>query len=420
MEMVELQREAEPGIEDVTCHYRAVSALLQPFTGYVPTSTFAHRVVGPPTSMLSAAQRRAARNDPLSFRYAVGRGAGSSQTEAVEWLAECRNQGVLRPVGPVVFVYRQSDGDLAVTGIVADLSLSAYNSGQVKRHEKTIAKTERKMADYVRTTRIYGNPVALAHRPHAGVDAIVAAHTGRDAATTFTTADGLSHQLWGVEGDEAEELCRGFSNVLYITDGHHRLAAASLVALEEGRMDARLPVGLFSAEDLMLRSFARCVADPGFDAKIVIDRLRSEHRMEEVSDLEARPRVRLEFGVKIRGRHFRLQIDRHNIPDDPYNSLDVNLLQSLILGPVFGITDPRRDKRLRFVADLPKGSQTDINCDAWLLPLPATVSDVMAVADSGRFMPPKSTWFAPKLPSGLVIRLLDKSQNGLLPRLRSP
>jgi uncharacterized protein (DUF1015 family) len=387
-----------------------MSALLRPFTGYFPTSVFAHRVVAPQASTLSADQREAARNDPLSFRYSAGRSAGVSQAEAVEWLAECQNQGALRPVGPAVLAYRQGDGDRAVTGIVADVSLSAYNAGLVKRHEKTIAKTARKMADYMRTTRIYGNPVALAHRPRSGVNARIAAHTAREADTIFTTVDGLTRQLWAIEGDEAEELCREFNNVLNITDGHHRLAAAALVATQEGRLDAGLPVGVFSADQLTLRSFARCVVDPDLDADTVIERLRSEHRMQEVSEFEVRPGARFEFGVKIRDRYFKLQIDRRKIPDDHYQSLDVNLLQNMILGPVFGITNPRRDKRLRFVADVPGASEADNHPDAWLLPLPVAVDDVIAVADSGQVMPAKSTWFAPKVPSGLVVRLLDRNQ----------
>ena len=124
---------------------------------------------------------------------------------------------------------------------------------------------------------------------------------------------------------------------------------------------------------------------------------------------EARPRNRFEYGVKVGGASYRLRIDEANVPDDLYRSLDVNLLQDLILEPVFGIENPRQDGRLHFIPDLPEGNGDDeIDCGAWFLPYPATVSDVMAVADSGSAMPPKSTWFAPKLPSGLVIRLLDK------------
>jgi uncharacterized protein (DUF1015 family) len=383
--------------------------MLEPFTGYVAVSEFAPRIVGPPVSTLSPDQQKAARSDPLSFRHVVGKGAGAPKKEARKWLRICQDEGVLAPVGPAVFVYRLAKGDLVTTGIVADVSIAAYDSGLVKRHETTISKTERKMAKYMRSTRIYGNPVALAHRENAGLSALIAAHSLRDADFGFTAADGYAHSLWVVDGNEAHDLCRGFHDTLYITDGHHRLAAASVVASEEGRRNHHIPAGLFSAEELRLRSFARCVIDPDLDAAAAVERLGSEHHLEEASDGDVRPRQRHEYGVKIDGRSFRLRIDDADVPDDLYRSLDVNLLQDLILEPVFGIENPRQDGRLHFIPDLPDGNSDDeIECDAWFLPYPASVSDVMAVADSGRAMPPKSTWFAPKLPSGLIIRLLDK------------
>ena len=386
-----------------------MSALLEPFTGYFPTPEFAPRIVGPPVSTLSPDQREAARSDPLSFRHVVGKGAGAPKKEAHEWLRTCQEAGALTPVGPAVFVYRLAKGDLVTTGIVADVSIAAYDSGLVKRHETTISKTEHKMAEYMRSTRIYGNPVALAHREHAGLTAMIAAHSSGEVDFNFTAADGYTHSLWVVGGDEAYELCRSFFDTLYITDGHHRLAAASVVAAEEGRVNPHIPAGLFSADELRLRSFARCVIDPDLDAAEAIARLGSEHHLEEVAYGDARPRSRGEFGVKIGGSSYRLRVEDPDIPNDVYRSLDVNLLQDLILGPVFGIENPRQDGRLHFIPDLPERTGDDeIDCDAWFLPYPASVSDVMAVADSGRAMPPKSTWFAPKLPSGLVIRLLDK------------
>ena len=136
-------------------------------------------------------------------------------------------------------------------------------------------------------------------------------------------------------------------------------------------------------------------------------RLRDEHRLEPVSEVEARPRGRFDFGVRIGGDSYRLHIDRERIPDDMYRSLDVNLLQDLILEPMFGITNPRQDPRLRFVADMAEMRGSDSGCSAYFLPFPVAVDDVLAIADHGLAMPPKSTWFAPKLPSGLVIRLLD-------------
>ncbi len=385
-----------------------MTALLEPFSGYVPAPELAHRVVGPPVSMLSPDQREAARLDPLSFRHVVGRGAGSSHEEAMEWLDTCRREGVLRPVGPAVFAYQIAKGDMLTTGLIADVSIAAYDSGLVRRHETTISKLERKMANYMRTTRIYGNPVALAHRPHNGVAPALSAETDRDADYSFVAADGFAHSLWAIEGDAARQLCQSFDAMLYITDGHHRLAAASAVAAEEGRMDPHLPAGLFAGDQLRLRAFARCVVDPQIDHASIVARLRAEHHLEEVSEVEARPRARHEFGVGIGEAFFRLRIDRARVPTDSYRALDVNLLQNLILEPVFGIINPRQDRRLRFAADLEHQRLAGLDCDAWFLPFPTSVQDVMAIADSGRAMPPKSTWFAPKLPSGLVIRLLDE------------
>lgn len=388
-----------------------MNRLLAPFTGYVPASDFAHRVVGPPASMLTAEQREAARLDPFSFRHVAGRGAHSSHERARTWVGMCGEQGVLRSVDPAVLVYRVAMGKLTSTGLIADVSLAAYASGLIKRHEATIRRTEQKMAAYMRQTRIYGNPVALAYREHAALGAAIAAHAEREPDFSFTTADGAIHALWLVSGDEAEALCRSFNETLYITDGHHRLAAAALVAAEEGRVDARLPAGVFAAGELRLRSFARYVVDPALDAAALIDRLGSEHTLEEVSELAARPRSRFDFGVKISDRSFRLRLDRDRVPDDPYESLDVKLLQDLVLSPILGISNPRRDLRLRFAPDLPDRS-VEAEFDAWFLPYPTSITDVMAVADAGRTMPPKSTWFAPKLPSGLVIRMLDNDIAG--------
>lgn len=384
-----------------------MTALLEPFTGFVPDPDFAHRIVGPPAAQLLPDQREAARLDPFSFRHAVGRRANSPHEKARAWIRTCWEHGALRHVGPAVLVYRSGRGDLDATGIIADVSLSAYDSGLIRPHEATITKTERKMAAYMRRTRIFGNPVALAHRHHAGLSAAIEAATSREPEYSFDSVDGFSHTMWLIEGDEAVDVCRSFEDTLYITDGHHRLAAAALVTAEEGRLDPRLPAGVFAADELWLRSFARYVVDPELDPDGVIDRLGAEHRLEEVSASGFRPERRLEFGVKIGARTFRLAIDPDHAPDDLYRSLDVNLLQDLVLEPVFGISDPGRDERLHFVADLPNRPGLDLTFDAWFLPFPTSVAEVMAVADMGRTMPPKSTWFAPKLPAGLVIRWLD-------------
>ena len=386
------------------CHHGVVPALLKPLTGYVPTSNLGHRVAAPPNSMLTSKQREAATHEPLSFRNALGRGAGASHEEAGAWIEESSKQGALQPVSRSIIVYRQGRGGHAATGVVADVSLDAYDSGLVKPHEETIAKTARKMADYMRTTRIYGNAVALTHRPLPDFQAAIAAHAEGPPTSEFATPDGMSHQLWLVAGDDAESLCRSFDAMLYVTDGHHRLAAASLVASEEGRTDPRLPAALFPSAALTVRSFARCITDPELDAADIVARLGSAFSLESVDELAARPRHRGEFGMRIKDAFYRLRMDPAYRSSNPHRSLDVDLLQEEVLGPIFGITDPSSDRRLRFVADLSEEHQPDTESDCWLLPFPVGIGDVMAVADTGQVMPPKSTWLAPKVPSGLVIR----------------
>ncbi len=386
-----------------------MTSLLQPFTGYVPAAEFARRVVGPPVSTLSPDQREAARLDPLSFRHVVGKGAGTSVEEAQQWVRACNEQGVLRPVGPALLVYRLTHAATSVTGLIGEVSIAAYDSGLIKRHETTISRTELKMARYMRKTRVYGNPVALAYRENEIVSNSISARVSAEADYSFDAADGSRHQMWKIEGEAAASICQQFRDELYITDGHHRLAAASHVAAREGRLDPHLPAGLFSSGELHVRSFARCIVDPDIDVGEIVARIRDDHVLEPISRSEIRPSGRFEFGVELGGETYRMRIRPELIPNDVYQSLDVNLLQDLILEPLFGVTNPRNDPRLHFIADQPGADEDQLGCQAWFLPYPASIADVMTVADSGLAMPPKSTLFTPKLPSGLVIRELDRT-----------
>lgn len=387
-----------------TCEDGLVTELLRPLVGYIPSSEFGSNVVGPPSALLTSEQKNAAKRDPLSFRYTAGRKAGGSQQEALSWLEGSVGSGALLPIGPSVVVYRQSQDENASTGILADLSIAAYDSGQVKPHERTIAVTRRKMAEYMRTTRMYGNPPVTAAPPDVEFEEIIAAPTSRPPDSAFKTVDGTLHELWVVDGGQADELCSSCPSAVYITDGHHRLASASVVAAEESRSDARIPAGVFPPGEFRLRSYARCLSDPGLDPDVAVARLAESLEIAEVAPEDAVPGHTLEFGAKIGSRHFLIRIPDNLVPHDHYASLNTNLLQNLILAPVFGIENPRTDKRLQFVADLGDTPRTCTRFDAWLLPYPLLVSDVMTVADSSLTMPAKSTWLAPKLPSGLVIR----------------
>lgn len=385
-----------------------MTELLRPLSGFIPASPFGSRVVGPPGATLTAEQRSAAAADPWSFRFSAGRKTGCSREEAIEWIEAAVTEGVLVPIVSSTLVYSQEREDFTATGLIGDLSLSAYESGRVKRHEKTITKTQDRMAKYMRRTRVYGNPPVTAMPRDAAPTDEMARHADREPDSSFTTVDGIAHRLWVVDGAEAAELCRLITSDLYITDGHHRLSSASLVAAEEGRANSHIPVGVFPADEFRLEAFARCVFDRHLDAENALARLRSEDlELEEVPSNAAAPRSRYEFGARVGDRYLRIRVPPHRVPNDHHSSLNTKLLQDLILRPIFGIEKPRRDKRLKFAPDLADGREACSDADAWFLPFPLKVEDVTKIADAGKTMPPKSTRFIPKLPSGLVIRPID-------------
>jgi len=382
-------------------------ALLRPFSGFIPSAEYARRVVGPPTSMLTDAQQNLLRDDELSFRHRVGRGAKAPLQQAMLWLQHSIGVGALQPVERSVIIYRLTHGDFSATGFLADVSINAYNQGHIKRHEATIAKSQAKMVKYMQSTRIFGNPVALAHRVNAELRVLLGEHTGGTPDVDFEAIDGARHELWIVGGAPAESLCAHLNDDLYITDGHHRLAAASWLAEAEGTPDAHLPAAVFAEDELTLGAYARSITDGSLDGGEFLDWLRAQFPLQEVDALVPRPSVPKQVGVRIDHRSFLLDLPADLIPCDLYEQLDVNLLRDLILGPFAGVVDPRTDERMQFRADTADAELDVDGCTAWFLPYPPSVPDVMAVADSGQTMPPKSTFFLPKVPSGLVVRLVD-------------
>ncbi len=164
---------------------------------------------------------------------------------------------------------------------------------------------------------------------------------------------------------------------------------------------------MFAESELRLGAFARTIRDDTVIATDILKALSENFELAESELQVPRPTATHQMGVRIGGRSFVLTIPAAVIPTDSYDRLDVNLLQELVLEPLFGVTNPRTDSRLHFIADMNDDAHDTDSWDAWFLPYPTSVRDVMLVADTGRAMPPKSTYFMPKLPSGLVIRPVD-------------
>jgi uncharacterized protein (DUF1015 family) len=373
--------------------------------------------------MLSPDQGVLPELDPLSFRRFIG-GLPTSmpREEAAAWLRLMIDNRTLRSAGTAGFlIYELTMEDESAKGLVAEVGLDGYESGRIKRHEETRSETETGLANRLAAVRGSGSPVALAHRSSPAIQTAITELSAGPPDLRFIASDGVMHSLWIVTDPEpTHELTVAFGDLesLYITDGHHRMAAAARMARDER---ARNPehtgaepynyavAALFSADQLRLRAFTRCViGEFGFSKSSLLSRIERSFTVEPAPVEEPGPRRRGEFGMVVEGQAYRLAIRNSDLPKDPYRSLDVVFLQEHVLGPAFGITDPRSDARLHFVSD--RVQPDDVlheHCWAWFKPFPATVSDVMAVADHGFTMPPKSTWFEPKLPTGLVVRLLD-------------
>lgn len=378
---------------------------LRPFSGFVPNVGFGSRVMGITNAKLTKQDRRRASLDPLNYRHTLSKKAASKNKEAREWISRRIDEGVLRPVDDVVMVYRQQDGDVSVFGIITDVSLSKYDAGFVKRHEATISGNEKRMVRYMERTRVFTNPVALTRRPQHHQSDLIRSCLERDPDVPLKAEDGSLHDLWLVSGAEASSFCERFEGPLYVTDGHHRLAAASSLAIREGG-ESYLPAGIFETDQLQLQSFARCFTSLPLKPEKLLAAIVANHVVSDVDPSMAVSQRGGQVAARIGARYVKIDLANDSLPgDDDHRPLDANLLQELILGPLIGVKDPRDDKRLDFIE-----ATREFDLDryrAWFLPYPESVESVMQMADRGLTMPPKSTLFGPKVPGGLAIRYID-------------
>ena len=411
-------------------------SLIKPFAGLRPADGRAADVVAPPYDVVSASEARAlAEGRPWSFLhisrpeidlpegtdpYAPEVYAGAAQS-----LAHMIDSGVLvRDSCACYYAYRLTMGDHVQTGLVAAASIEAYDQGRIKKHEFTRPVKEDDRVRQIQALNAQTGPVFLVYRASATVDALLAQVTAGRAAVDVTARDGVRHELWVIDADTAKaELTAAFEamDALYVADGHHRSAAASRVcsarrAANPGHVGEEpynyfLSV-VFPHDQVQILDYNRVVRDlNGLDENGFLVRVREVFAVEP-ADIPARPRKTAEFGMYLGGRWFRLSLDEARIPADPAASLDVSLLADNLVEPILGIRDPRRDERIDFVGGMRGLGELEKRVDSgeWAVAFalyPTTLEALMAVADAGEVMPPKSTWFEPKLADGLVSHVLD-------------
>lgn len=414
-------------------------ATIRPFRALRPPRDRVADVAAPPYDVVDTAEARAlAAGNPDSFLrvsrpeidlpddvdphsaqvYRAARGA----------LEDFVARGVLvRDAAPGLLVYRQrmtlparqgEDGvTVTQTGVVGCASVAEYLDGTIATHEHTRPDKETDRTRHIEALEAHDEPVFLMYRPDApgaaAVVAVVAAVAAREPEYDLVADDGVEHTLWTVTEAEGAALVAAFAQVptLYVADGHHRSAAAARVARElDAPGAAEFPVVAFPADELTILAYNRVVADVGA-AEAFLAALGGSFEVAAVGQAPAP--ARHEVGLYADGGWHLLRardgvVDEH----DPIARLDVSVLQDRVLAPLVGIADPRTDARIAFVGGIRGTGELERLVDsgaysAAFLLHPTSPEEVMDVADGGEVMPPKSTWFEPKLRSGLFVHLID-------------
>ncbi len=400
-------------------------AILRPFRALRPPPALAARVASPPYDVVSTREARAlAAGNADSFlrvsRPEIDLPEGTDEhadevyAQGALNLADLVGRGVLvADAAPRLFVYAQRMGSHRQVGLVACASVDEYDRDLIKKHEKTRADKEDDRVRHVDALSAHDEPVFLTYRARADVDALVAEVQRAAPEYDLVTADEVAHQLWVVPEAAAARLEALFREVpaLYVADGHHRSAAASRVhAARRGQPGdhGQFLAVVFPHDQMQILAYNRLVRDPqGRSPAALLEALR------EVLDLEPAvapaPDHPMAFGVLVGGQWWHAHVRPGTFPaEDPVASLDCQLAQDQLLGPIFGIQDPRTSKDVDFVGGIRGHEELErrVAAEGWAMALhlyPTRVEQVMSVSDAGKIMPPKSTWFEPKLRSGLFV-----------------
>lgn len=410
-------------------------ATIRPFMAIRPAANFAQDVAALPYDVMNSEEaREMVAGKPYSFLHIdkaevdlpVGTDIYSDAVyaKAKENLDSMVANGIFgQDLLPNLYIYRLTMHGKSQTGLVCCTSVDEYLDGTIKKHELTRADKEADRIRHVDTLNANTGPIFLAYKENADAKAIL---EGWMAATApvydFISEDGIGHTVWVIDSDtEIGMLVQSFQNVenLYIADGHHRNASAVKVALRrreakpdytgEEEFNYYLSV-LFCADELYVMDYNRVVKDlNGYDAAGFLDKISEKFLVAPYEGAGCcRPDELHTFGLYLEGKWYRLTAKEEIITDDPVLGLDVSILQKELLEPVLAIGDPRTDKRIDFVGGIRGLEELERRVDSGEMALafsmyPTSMAELMDVADEGMTMPPKSTWFEPKLRSGLFI-----------------
>jgi len=407
--------------------------LITPFAGLRPKQDFAEDVVAPPYDVLNTEEARERVNGrPRSFLHIskpeIDLPVGTDPFDAAVYAKGAENlkalvsEGVLfQDSSACYYVYKLVMGEHQQYGLVAAASVADYDTNRIRKHEFTRPVKEDDRVRQIDALNAQTGPVFLTYRHNKMIDDIVAQVCKTTPEYDLTADDGVQHTIWVVnDSGLIETITKTFDamDCLYIADGHHRSAAASRVAAQRnsGKGDASYNYFLsviFPDNQMQILDYNRVITDlNGLSDSEFLEKVAVNFDVKE-STVEVKPSCAKTFGMFLAGKWYALTLNDDLYPaNDPVARLDVSLLQEHLVTPVLGINDPRRDKRIDFVGgirglkELEKRVNSGEMAVAFAL-YPTSMDALMSVADADEVMPPKSTWFEPKLADGLVSLVLD-------------
>ena len=407
-------------------------ATIKPFRAIRPNTELVHKVAALPYDVYNRAEaREVALAEPVSFlnidrpetqfpedydMYAT-----EVYEKAASMLKEQRAKGIYVQEDALCFyLYELTMDGRSQTGLVACASIDDYQNQVIKKHENTREEKEQDRIRHVDTCSTQTGPIFLAYRRDEAVEKIVAAEKAKTPVYDFVSGDGIGHRVWIVSDKAAVNgIATAFGGIqqIYIADGHHRAASAVKVGLKR-RAEAGTYSGeeefnfflsvLFPENELKILPYYRVVKDlNGNTAEEFMAKISDKFTV-EASETPVGPENKGEFGMFLEDKWYRLTAKQSLMENpDPVKALDVSILQDNLLEPVLGIADPRIDKRIDFVGgirglgELERRVHTDMT--AAFSTCPTSILELFAVSDAGLLMPPKSTWFEPKLRSGIFL-----------------
>src|SRR5436190_16683827 len=405
-------------------------AIIKPFRALRPKKELAEKVASRPYDVLNSAEaKEEANGNPFSFLHitkaeidlpdGVDPHSQAVYNKAKDNLQEFLNQGIIfQEEKPCYYIYQLIMNGRSQTGLVCVSSVDDYFKGVIKKHELTRPEKEKDRIDHMKTIQAQTGNVFLAYNNVIEIDSIINNwKKSHQAAYDFVAGDGIKHTLWPIDDDTAiADITRLFAQKVpatYIADGHHRAASAAKVSKEfpESETAKYFLTTIFPASELAILDYNRLVKDlNGWDSDDFISALHDDFTMTQ-SEEAVKPAQLHEIGMYLDKQWYILSSRKDTFSNDPIGVLDVTILSNNILDKFLGIKDQRTDKRIDFVGGIRGLKELETRVDSGEMRLafslfPVTIEQLFAIADSGNVMPPKSTWFEPKLRDGLLTHLI--------------